>query len=205
MMAIDHLVYGVPALDPAVDELTQRFGVQAAPGGKHTGRGTHNALLSLGPSTYLEVIAPDPEQPQPSARPFGLDDLTVPRLVGWAIGCVDIDATIAAARAGGYDPGDAVDMTRNAPDGTVLRWRLTVNAVAGGPIPFLIAWGDTPQPASSAPTGLQLEAFEIEHPEPDSIVAVLAALGVDDVAVNRAPTVGLVAHIHGPQGTLVLR
>src|SRR5207237_6941517 len=116
-------------------------------------------------------------------------DLTVPRLVGWAIGCVDIDATIAAARADGYDPGDAGDMTRNAPDGTVLRWRLTVNAVAGGPIPFLIAWRDTPQPASSAPTGLQLEAFEIEHPEPDSIVAVLAALGVDDVAVNRAPTV----------------
>ena len=49
---IDHLVFAAPDLDRAVDDLAARFGVRASAGGKHTGRGTHNALLSLGPATY---------------------------------------------------------------------------------------------------------------------------------------------------------
>src|SRR5204862_3893621 len=127
-------------------ELAVRLGVRASAGGKHTGRGTHNALLSLGPSTYLEVIAPDPDQPAPAApMPFGLDDVATgrDRLVAWALAVEDIDAAIASARRRGYDPGDAVAMERAAPDGTVLRWRLTVNAIAGGAVPFLISWGSS--------------------------------------------------------------
>ena len=93
---IDHLIYGAPDLDNTIDDLERRFGVRAAAGGKHVGIGTHNALLALGPRTYLEVIAPDPDQPSPAnPRPFGLDELTSPRLVGWALGCDNIDAAIA--------------------------------------------------------------------------------------------------------------
>src|SRR6266508_2662156 len=143
-MTIDHLVYGAPDLAAAVDDLAARFGVRAQPGGKHHGIGTRNALLALGPRTYLEVLAPDPDQPPPSnPLPFGIDELTSPRLVGWAVGCDDIDTAIAGARAAGYDPGDAIEMTRTGATGTVLRWRLTLNANAGGPVPFLIAWGHT--------------------------------------------------------------
>ena len=65
--------------------------LRAAFGGVHPGRGTRNALLSLGertrlelnPRRYLEIIAPAPEQ---SGAPdhYGLLKLTEPRLVGWA-------------------------------------------------------------------------------------------------------------------------
>jgi hypothetical protein len=202
---IDHLVYGAPDLRVAVDDLDERFGVRAQRGGKHIGLGTHNALLALGPSTYLEVIAPDPDQPKPAIpRPFGLDDLTQPRLVGWAVACDDIDTAVANWRAHGYEPGEVIDMQRSSPSGTVLRWRLTLNALEGGPVPFLIAWGDTEHPARSAPTGLTLEAFEIEQPDPASLTPVLAPLAAD-VTVKPARRTQLVAHMRGPSGLKELR
>jgi hypothetical protein len=203
---IDHLVYGAPNLAAAVNDLAVRFGVRAEAGGQHVGLGTHNALLTLGPRTYLEVIAPDPRQPSPPhPRPFGLDALSVPRLVGWGVGCDDLDDAIDGSRSSGYDPGDAIEMTRTAPDGTVARWRLTLNAIGGGPVPFLISWGDSRHPAASGPRGLTLEALEIEHPDPPSLIDTLHALGAPDVIVTPADRVALAARIKGRRTTEVLR
>ena len=163
---IDHLVYAVPSRPEAIADVAERFGVQPRAGGKHVGLGTHNALLALGPRTYLEIIAPDPDQPEPPARrPFGLARVTHGRLAGWALACDDIDAAVAGARSHGYDPGDVTDGRRVGPTGTALRWRMTRSQTAGGLVPFLISWGNTEHPARSAPRGLTLEACYIEHPD----------------------------------------
>jgi len=202
---IDHLVYAAPDLPAAVAEVEGRFGARARAGGQHTGQGTRNALLALGAQTYLELIAPDPGQPTPPMpRPFGIDDLDHGGLVSWALACDDIDAAIATARGRGYDPGEAADGQRTAPDGTVLRWRLTHNAMPGSLIPFLISWGGTEHPARSAPPGLTLEAVSLEHPDPPSLAPVLAALGAD-VEIRPAAAAALVARISGPNGSRVLR
>jgi hypothetical protein len=204
-MIIDHLVYAAPDLSRAVDDFEARFDVRAEAGGRHPGIGTHNALISLGPRTYLEMIAPDPDQPQPAnPRPFGLDELTGPRLVAWAVGCDDIDAAVASAREHGYDPGDPIDMKRTTPSGAVLSWRLTLNALGGGPLPFLIAWGDSPHPALSAPHGLTFESLTLEHPEPNAIADELAALGAD-VTVRSAANAALSALVRCRTGTKEIR
>jgi hypothetical protein len=194
---IDHLVYAAPDLDAAVDAFEQRFGVRAAGGGQHLGLGTHNRLLSLGPGTYLEIIAADPRQPEPDLpRPFGVDGVTEPRLAGWAITCDHISRARDEAAAHGFDPGQVIDGQRRTASGEVLRWRLTSNALTGGVVPFLISWGDTPSPASSAPSGLVLESLHVEHPDPALITPRLRALGAD-AEVRRAPAAALVARISG--------
>ena len=55
---MDHLVLGVPDLDQGVELVERKTGVRAAFGGKHPGRGTQNALLSLG-DLYEAMKKPD--------------------------------------------------------------------------------------------------------------------------------------------------
>jgi hypothetical protein len=204
MNRLDHIVFAAHDLDAAVESLHGRLGVRAGAGGRHVGVGTHNALLSLGDNAYLEVIAPDPTQPPPARRPFGLDTLAAPGLAGWAVACADIAAAVVRARERGYDPGDPVETERATPEGALVRWRLTTRELGGGAVPFLISWGDTFHPARSAPSGLRLLEFRIEHPEPASVSATLAALDVE-VAVAQATRVGLVAIVDGPLGRVELR
>ena len=204
-MLIDHIIYADSDLDTAVTDIEKRFGVRAGGGGKHLGQGTHNKLLALGPRAYLEIIAPDPEQPEPShPRPYGVDGVARGGVAGWALGCDDIDAALARARSHGFDPGDVIDGQRVGPTGTMLRWRLTRNALTAGLVPFLISWGDTPHPARVAPQGLLLESFHIEHPDPASLTAVLTALEAD-VEVKPAAKAALVVRLNGPNGSTELR
>lgn len=199
-MLVDHLIYAVPDLAAGVADLEGRFGVRAQVGGKHIGVGTHNALLALGPRTYLEIIAPDPDQPEPSS----LDGVTRGELVGWALACDDIDQAVAEARSRGYDPGEVEDGQRVEPAGTVVRWRAAYRPLADGLVPFLICWGGTEHPARSAPHGLILTSVQIEHPDPPSLTPPLMALGAD-VEVRPAKVPALVAHLSGPDGSKVLR
>jgi hypothetical protein len=204
-MPLDHIVYAVPDLTDAVADLERRVGVRAAHGGQHPGHGTHNALLSLGEGHYLEIIAPDPGQPDAtSPRPFGVDASAAPRVAGWAWRVDDIDAAVAHARRHDYDPGDPIAMHRLTTDGVQLNWRLTLNATGGGAVPFLIDWGATPHPSASAPVGLRLRSLRIEHPDPGVITDALTALGAD-AEVVAAPEMTIVASFDGPSGPGELR
>ena len=69
---------------------------------------------------------------------------------------------------------------------------------------FLISWGGTEHPARSAPHGLTLEAFHVEHPDPPSLAPPLTALGAD-VEIRPAAAAALVARLAGPNGSTVLR
>ena len=161
---LDHLVYATPDLAATVATIADEWGVVPTEGGAHDGLGTRNALLALGRGAYLEVIGPDPEQPDPvGPRPFGVDDTNEPRLVTWAASVPHLDLWLEWCAARKIDPGPAIDMSRTKPDGDVLRWRLTLPPAEGdGLIPFLIEWPGV-TPAADAASGVELLDFTLQH------------------------------------------
>ena len=204
---VDHLVYAVPDLARGIALVEKLLGIRATPGGQHPGAGTRNALLALGPSSYLEIIGPDPEQPAPKdPRRFGIDTLAAPRLAGWAARESDLDRFAADAAARGVRLGPVGGGSRKRPDGVLLSWRFTSpsTVLAGGIVPFFIDWGSSPHPSQTAAPGATLVALRAEYPDPPSVVSLLKTLGLT-MPVSKAAASALLAEIDCPKGRVVLR
>jgi hypothetical protein len=202
---IDHLVLAAPSLDAGDRLVSETIGVSPVFGGRHEGRGTHNSLLSLGAPTYLEVLAPDPDQPGTSSALLGPDELTHPRLLGFAVGCSDLDGAVDSLRSAGVaDVGDPFPMSRRRPDGGLLAWRLAMIAGSmGGARPFLISWDDGGSPAHTAPVGGRLVALAAGDPDPGVHATTLDTLGVD-VELVASADVWLAAEIQTEGGAVVV-
>ena len=120
------------------------MGVTPTPGGSHDGLGTANALLAIGNGAYLEIIGPDPSQPDHvGPRPFGVDDVTEPRLITWAAAVPDLDLWLAWCTARKLDPGPASPCSARPPLGM---------SFTGGS-PFLPVMATASCPSSSSGPG----------------------------------------------------
>jgi hypothetical protein len=203
--SLDHLVYAVPDLGAAARAFAAATGVTPAEGGRHIGRGTRNVLVGFGETSYLEIIGPDPDHPADpgAAVPFGVDALTRPRLVTWAVHPVDIEHATAASAAAGADFGGIGPLSRRTPDGELLEWRLasTHPAPLEGVPPFLIDWGATRHPAAALPR-LALRGLRARHPDPAAVAAVLDALDVQLLVEEGPPRIA--ALLDTPRGLVVM-
>ena len=184
--------------------MEERTGIRAAIGGVHPGRGTHNALLSLGPRCYLEILAPDPAQ-QTLAWFRDLPNLSEPRLVGWMSHPGDLASLAERLRRYGISYDGPRESSRQRPDGRTLRWTLLrLTDDASGLLPILIEWSaDSVHPADDAPTGCRLLQFEISSPDPEQVQRALHAVGVT-LPVNVGDRPQFRARIAGPKGILDL-
>ena len=125
---LDHLVCVTRNLDAAIEQIERLLGVRATMGGQHPNWGTRNALLSLGPKAYLEIMGPDPNQPRPKQpRPFGMDSILKPRLATWVARTDDIQAVIEEARRQNLDLGELQERSRTKPDGSILEWTIRIS------------------------------------------------------------------------------
>jgi hypothetical protein len=172
-ISLDHVAIAATSLAQGVAWVEDRLGVPMAAGGAHAAMGTHNRLLSLGPSEYLEVIAIDPAAPPPPrARWFGLDRFSgPPRPVAWVLRSDDLEAESWPAAA-----GPAMALRRGD-----FTWRITVPDSGLGPFgglfPALIEWSG-PHPAERLPDqGVRLTGLTLCHPE---ITALAASLPLRD-------------------------
>lgn len=204
---VDHLVYATPDLNRGIEEIEKLLGVRAVAGGQHPGRGTRNALIALGPAAYLEIIAPDPEQPPPeNPRPFGVDGLKESRLVAWFVKGHDLKRLRDEAVSKGVPLGEVRSGSRKRPDGDQLMWQFTDPSVlvADGLVPLFIDWGNSSHPAQTAAKGATLVSLRAEHPDVQGVLKMLRHLGID-LPVKRSNSPALVAVIEGPRGRVELR
>ena len=204
---VDHIVYATPDLSLGIETAEKLFGVRATPGGQHPGLGTRNALIALGPSSYLEIIGPDPDQPKPAGpRRFGIDDLKAPRLLTWVAKGKSLETFAADAKAQGVDLGAVIPGSRRRPDGVVLKWTYTdpQTVLADRLIPYLIDWGTSPHPSATAAKGVTLVGLRAEHPDPERVQKMLRQLGLD-LPVTRGPKPALIATFDSPKGRVELK
>jgi hypothetical protein len=185
---LDHVVIAGPDFAALVAWFAERTGVEAEPGGVHP-TGTANALVALtvdgarGPR-YLELIGPDPSRTG-SAAPtrFGIAELTAPRVVTYAIHPAGIEQVAAQARERGHDPGPVSRLSRLTTQGETLRWHLTHPRPEHPDIPFLIDWGDTPNPGDTVIPSMELVGFTQTARRGTMTLAARRALGLPDSAL----------------------
>lgn len=201
---LDHILLGANDLDHGIEWMEQRSGVRAVFGGVHPGRGTRNALLSLGPRRYLEIIAPDPQQAGATSgndMANALRALQEPRLITWAAHTNDLAGLAQKAAAAGIAIEGPRDGSRVRPDGKTLQWRaFSLKKDFDGVLPFFIEWNrNSIHPSQDAPSGCTLQHFSIESPAMDDVRPVAGKLGLE-VDLKSAKTPALRARILGKKG-----
>ena len=211
---VDHIIVAIDSLNRGIEQLRQLTGVTAVYGAAHSGRGTHSAWMALGPRTYLEIQAPNPEDTTRSAyrEDFTFRGLLTPAY--WALHTRDAERLRAELIQRGLAVGEVVPGTRpRGPD--TLRWR------------SLIPWGPLNRailpyymerigrhPSSLSPGGCNLASITVTTPKADSIRALLKTVDVavrvdsglrDELAIELDCPTGRVKLPQAPSGLALMR
>ncbi len=215
---VDHLVIAAHSLAEGVAWCEATLGVTPGPGGEHPLMGTHNRLLRIAtvdyPRAYLEIIAINPDAPDPGrTRWFDMDDTALreavrhePHLVHF-VACTDEAApAVRALGSLGLDRGHLLKVERQTANG-LLQWQISVRddgqRLFYGGLPTLIQWGDV-HPASTMPaSGITLQSLAMSHPRTEDLKAAHDAIGMHGVALRSGPP-NLVATLATPRGTVTL-
>ncbi|MEQ8666899.1 MAG: VOC family protein [Rhodospirillales bacterium] len=208
-LKLDHLAVVARSLEAGIDHVRSRLGVTVLAGGRHAFMGTHNAVMRLGndggDDAYLEIIAVDPDAPQPDRpRWFGLDEPLErdAALLHWVVATDDIDAALGDAIP---ESGAATPAARGN-----LVWSISIaedgRLPMGGAFPTLIEWRSRPHPAGSmADLGCSLASLTVRHPDIERVAAFLDGRLADPrVRLARGDAVRLIAEIDTPSGRRVL-
>lgn len=207
MLKLDHLTVIAPDLVEGVAHVRACLDLDVPFGQRHGYMGTWNHLLRLGGTTYLEIVAIDPQAEAP-ARPrwFGLDDRAKVRtdwdagrrLRGWVARTDDIATLVAGhgglfGRAMALPPGGPSFDFAIADDGSLP---------LDGAVPCIIdRRGRARDMTGIADRGARLKSFVLEHPEPAAIASLYRQLDVDRppiIAQGAGPRYR--AHIETPLG-----
>jgi Glyoxalase-like domain len=199
-VAIDHVILGVDNLERGIRQFQELTGVTPKRGGEHPGRGTQNALVTLGGGHYLEILAPAESAARDAPRDPRVDHAGL-TLASWALQTRSIGSVVTRLRAAGFTVDGPIPGSRRALDGTLLQWQTAAASGAGLELaPFFIEWSkETTHPSVSSPGGCTLAQMEISHPQPARLRAVFSAVSFQTV-VSEGKRPGMRLTLDCPRG-----
>ena len=206
---IDHFAVGAESLEQGVEAMRDLLGVEVPRGGKHEAMSTHNCVMQAGNESFFELIAADPDAPDPGrVRWFSLDDPQTqsrladrPRALCWVVGTDNLDGIIKESP---IDLGEVVLFTRGE-----RTWRLTVpsdgSLPGNGLLPAFIEWSPGPHPSiGQQDLGVRLENVLISHPKPDALISLFKTLRIDHLATVSEGEESLAFRLNTPKGIVLL-
>lgn len=205
IMKLDHFAYASASLDKAIADFESWTGVRPKPGGSHPGRGTRNALVSLGPGLYLALDAPDPTQQLVGNNGAWMAKLDSYLLFLFAVATDDIGRAQRVLAGHGVATTLASGERRTA-DGRLIAWDFLEGADEGFGIalPHVMQWKTEHHPSADSPAGCRLAGFTVQHPDPARIEALYADLGLKGVEVRRGAEIALGMTVDGSHGETTL-
>lgn len=202
---IDHIVYAVPDLEAAMDQLEQTLGVRPLFGGYHTTQGTKNAVLHLGHQCYLELLATDFENKQCKApRWMGVDFIDRPQVTRWSLRSTQLQEDRLSVKQYHMEMGSIQGGQRKKTDGQLLTWEMIMPLAAPAVeiVPFMTDWQHSvAHPTDSLPQVCQLISMEFTHPQPQMVTPTMDQLGID-LDLIKSQKISIKANIQSPNGLI---
>lgn len=197
---VDHILLGIDDLDRGMEQFEKLTGVRPVKGGKHP-RGTHNALVSLGDGTYLEILAVQPgvAPPKEYADLKQLHSLTP---IGWAVSSKDSAQLRKRLISAGMAVTESSEGSRTTPTGTTLSWQTFGLKEEFEEAPFFIVWSpQSAHPSTTSPTGCKLLQWRVAGPHLKNLEQLRSALELR-VEVAEAESTALRLSLQCPKGTV---
>lgn len=204
---LDHIMWGCDDLELGSRRFAALTGVTPRYGGAHASGLTHNALVRIGPQSYLEILAP-------TGPPTAAEDTWSrlartahePRILTYCMRSSRPLAELAQiAEAMGAPKAQVLGNGRITPEGVELNWRWLAPTFAqfGLAFPFFIDWRDSPHPSASAPGPITLKRFAVGHPQASELQQILSKLGAP-VDTYTATAAEFRLQLDTPLGTVSL-
>jgi len=197
---VDHILLGIDDLARGMEQFEKLTGVRPVQGGKHP-RGTHNALVSLGDGTYLEILALQPDVTPPKDYE-DLKQLHTLTPIGWAVSSKDSAQLRNRLTAAGMAVTESSEGSRTTPAGTTLSWQTFGLEDEFDEAPFFIVWSpQSAHPSTTSPTGCKLQHWRVAGPHSKNLEQLRSALDLR-VDVAEAKSTALRLSLQCPKGAV---
>lgn len=206
----DHIIFSSYHLEDGVHFIYEKLGVRPQKGGQHLTMGTHNAVLRLEDTTYLEVISIDPTLPTPSQpRWFGMDNIlpgSEPKLLTWVVRTNDIHKAVSGSKI----PQGKINSLKRG----IYEWQIAIpedgHLPMQGVAPTIIQWISKDHPAHLLPAcGVSLKSLEALHPNAHELDTSLKAIGYKGeykTSVTEANDIAsLMVTLESPKGVVTFQ
>ena len=199
---LDHIVLAAPDLEEAIKDFQKKSGIEPVIAGTIKGLGIKCARVSFNDSSYLEIIAPDPNSPGPIGELLKSKRLKELTPFHWAVRSARTEELKDEVAKFGYTP-DHISMFGAKSDGTPKKWEMLYlyKHKLGGICPFFINWANSDHPCAKLPVVGKLKKFSIRAPEDDPVHQLLDHVGTEKINIEEGkPKISF--QFSSPEGTV---